>query len=253
MGLTDTDRRWNSSFSDQIFLFTKHPGNPCNSWAHAFHWLGPTQILVVPPLQAAPYTVYVETPPSIMPPSLFTRCFRQEHIHPVYFRYQVDFLLFLFNQSLTCTAALTDVKKGFQDNIQLLSWFHILDVCISFCADTFRKSMDPTVHCWISVNSTLGRSHIGSDMVGDLWAENPWSQSALYSKKELVIHLTRGDGLGWILWFCFGPKLKYQSWRRRDPVLKYGLLRFSIVREYLSSDWVVLLSHRGKENRSLFK
>ena len=65
-------------------------------------------------LQPAANTIHVITLPSSMPPNQFTRPFTQEHQHLVYFRYQVHFLLFSFNQGPTSTTASTDVKGIFK-------------------------------------------------------------------------------------------------------------------------------------------
>ena len=76
----------------------------------------PTQILVVTPahLHNATYTMHVDTPPSSMPPSQFTWYFHREHLLTVYFRYQMHFLLFLFNLGPTSAAESTDVKGVFK-------------------------------------------------------------------------------------------------------------------------------------------
>ena len=80
-----TNLRWNLfSFLQQIktFLVILYPGPTHNfSWTH---------------LLPAVYTKHVITFISSMPPTQFTRYFRREYLRPVYFRYQVYSLLFLF-------------------------------------------------------------------------------------------------------------------------------------------------------------
>ena len=49
-----------------------------------------------------------------IPFTQFIRHFHWEQLRPVYFRYQVHFLLFSFNQGRTATDALTDVKGVFK-------------------------------------------------------------------------------------------------------------------------------------------
>ena len=61
-------------------------------------------------LQPADYTIHVIKLPSSMPPTQFTQHFHREHMRPVYFRYQMYFLLFSFQQGPTSATASTDIE-----------------------------------------------------------------------------------------------------------------------------------------------
>ena len=79
---------------------------PCKfSWSHLFH--------------SATYTMHVDTLPSRMLLMQFTRHFRRQHLRPVYFRRQVYFLLFSFNQDFH--RSIDRCQRGLQGNIQLFS------------------------------------------------------------------------------------------------------------------------------------
>ena len=65
-------------------------------------------------LRPATYTMHVDVLPFSMPPTQITWHFCQEHLGPVYFRYQVHFLLFSFNQGPTSAATSTEVKEVFK-------------------------------------------------------------------------------------------------------------------------------------------
>ena len=60
-----------------------------------------------------PSSLHVDTFPSSVPPSQFPRYFRREHLHLIYIRYQVHFLLFSSNPGLTSASVSTDLKNVF--------------------------------------------------------------------------------------------------------------------------------------------
>ena len=64
--------------------------------------------------QTAANTIQIDALPSSTPPTQSMRHFRQEYRRSVYFRLQVHFLLFLFNEVPTSDAASTDVKGIFK-------------------------------------------------------------------------------------------------------------------------------------------
>ena len=65
--------------------------------------------------------MHVDMVPNSMEPALFMQHFCQGNLHPIYFRYQVNFLLFLFKQGLTSATASTDIKKIFKSVSNLIS------------------------------------------------------------------------------------------------------------------------------------
>ena len=79
----------------------------------------------------ATHTMQVITLSSSMPPTQFPRHFRQRHPHPVYFSYQVGFLLFLF--AVSDFHSCNDKSKGVFTSIfnsRTKDKEHILPYCL---------------------------------------------------------------------------------------------------------------------------
>ena len=89
-------------------IFLPLPGR--NLPGYITYWT-PTLFFIDTHLQLVTYTVHMNTLSSNVPIRRFTLHFRHEHLRPVYFRYQVHFLLFSFNLGMTSAAASTDVKR----------------------------------------------------------------------------------------------------------------------------------------------
>ena len=83
-------------------------------------------------LQPASYTMHINTLPSSVVPTQFIWHFFWKHLHPVYFRYQVHFLLFSFNQNSTSTVVSTNVKEVFKS-----------------VSNSHTKILVYNIHCWL--------------------------------------------------------------------------------------------------------
>ena len=81
-------------------------------------------------LQPATFIIHVDKLLFSLPLMKCTWHFHREHLRHVYFRCQGHFLLFLFNQGPSSTAAATDVKEIFR-SISKNTWSYTFCNCLS--------------------------------------------------------------------------------------------------------------------------